>query len=151
MKKWLAASVAGLMILFSIGVFACDGPMRDGPMREGHNRLGMMKEQLQLTDAQEEQIRKIFEKYRNDDDRPEPGHFMQDMQALDPAADNYQQQLEQLAGKQAEQMKARMVKQGQMRAEIYTVLTPEQQKKMQELHSQMRERMEDRKAKWSKQ
>ncbi len=135
-----------LLLSFSVEGFAFGGPDDGGRGSHGEHRERMMEKMqkyLELSDEQSEQIREIKSHY-DFSPRAFGKEMMQGMQALDPNAADYEQQLDTFATEQAERVRENIIARGKMRAEIYAVLTSEQQEKLEEFHSKMRERMEQR-------
>lgn len=120
------------------------GEFRGGPGMGGDLLLGRMSEQLNLTEEQKAQIQTIQE-----ENRPQ---MQEARQALQKANQTLQEAIENgtddqivAAGKALGEAYG---KQGVVRAQaarkVKAILTPEQVKKMEELRTQMRERMQQR-------
>ena len=107
----------------------------EGHGHKGYKRLKYMAEELDLTDAQQDQMKQLFRDQRNAMmDQKDSFHDMREaMRDLDVSAADYDQQVASLMTR-AEQNAAAMVK---MRAEqkkaIFELLTPEQQSEFLEM------------------
>ena len=125
------------------------GPMgRGGPMspESAFGMLRMMADRIGLTDAQKEQLKTIAASHRDEwkalADRARTAH-----QALHDAvmADNVDEALIRSRSAEAATVEADIaVAAARARAEAWQVLTPEQRTELQQIQSQMRERMKAR-------
>ncbi len=61
------------------------------------------------------------------------------MRSLSPASDDYLQQASTLASEQAQAMQQHMVARAQLKADIYALLTPEQQRRFAEMQKERAE------------
>ena len=157
---WTGAVVAALMLgVLAVGVTYAQqqgeqGPPPPGPGRGmGHMRgpgmgpmgnLGIPLRQLNLTDEQRQQVRTIVSGHQADfkalADRAIPAH--QALRAAIAGGDEatIRQRSADLGAVQAD----RAVLEARVRAEILKVLTPEQQKKAQDLFQQFGQRRQGR-------
>ncbi|MDX8382099.1 MAG: Spy/CpxP family protein refolding chaperone [Ghiorsea sp.] len=91
--------------------------------------LERMTQGLDLTDQQQQQVKQIHRENRITGMTVHDA--MQDnreaMRKLDLGAKNYKQQVEKLAGEQADHVKQMIVHHADVRVQIYALLTPEQQ------------------------
>ncbi len=94
----------------------------------GPRMLQMLDWELELSDQQRDQIRELM-KAHQDSMAGQRSHMQlhRAMRELDPASADYQQQVKELAEQQAAAISQRMVAHAQTYADIYAVLTPEQQ------------------------
>ncbi len=153
-KKTILLTTASAALMASAVVFSghkshCNehGKGKHG----GEISLMIMEEVLDLSSAQVTQIEAIHErkkearramKEKRQANKKSDGGIM----ALNPADADYLNKVEQLAEMKSQRMTARMIEKAKVRAEIYAVLSPEQQAKMDELHS----KMQDKRAKHKK-
>jgi Spy/CpxP family protein refolding chaperone len=151
-KSKVVLTTVGVLALIGLttAAIACDGDRErgmhkfDGTKAEKH--LERMKDHLDLTDQQALQIKTVFEANKNakSDHRSERKVMRQAMMKLDPAASDYEQQVETLAREQAETMVQKIKAHAQTRKQIHDILTPEQKKKAEEMHEKRMERSKDR-------
>jgi len=97
-----------------------------------------MAKVLDLTDAQQEELKALKSELRADmkANRPEKGSQMSmkaQLAALDPADANYQAELNKLADLRAEKAKARFLKMAEVRAKVSEILTDEQLEKFESM------------------
>lgn len=111
----------------------------------GHMRQ-RLAEKLNLTDAQKQQAKTIFQETRKQTE-PIRAELRQNHKALSEAvkADN-KVQIEKLSRSQGELMGRLMTARNESRAKFYSILTPAQKGKLEQLHSAFRQRMEQRRA-----
>jgi protein CpxP len=119
---------------------AANTPMHR-PFARMHQRV--MKA-LNLTDAQKQQARAIFQETRQKTE-PIRAELRQNRQALTAAikADN-KADIQKLSKADGELMGRVMVARNEARAKFYSILTPEQREAAQKLHAAFRHRMEQR-------
>jgi Spy/CpxP family protein refolding chaperone len=116
--------------------------MMDGTM--GGMLRGRLAQALQLTDAQKEQAKSIFEQVRQTA-QPLNQQLQQNRQALAAAVKaNDAGQIQQLALAQGTLHGQLVTIRSQAMAKFYTILTPEQRAKADELHSRVQQRMQRR-------
>ncbi len=147
------------------GFGGCDGDRKGGKHYRGMqeqgmagDRYGMMGErmlrkldwELELTDQQRDQIRDLMKERQQKmtDRKGQKQNMYQQMRELDPAAADYQQQVAELATQQAETVRQRLVDRAEGMAELYAVLTPEQQQKFKELQDQWGEKRGRKGSRW---
>jgi len=123
-------------------------PAQQAPMHRqfrGHSRQ-KMAEKLNLTDAQKAQAKAIFQATRQQTE-PIRTELRQNRKALSEAvkSDN-KVQIEKLSRSQGELMGRLMTARNESRAKFYSILTPAQKGKLEQLHSAFRQRMEQRRA-----
>lgn len=120
MKKQIIMAAALLMISVSVALAQETAPkMRDGAQRkehvgEKHQRLEEMKAELQLTDEQVAKIKEIH-KANKPSEKPDRANMTADEKA-------------EMRAKHQEEMK-----------QVRAVLTPEQQKKFDQMHDERRQ------------
>ncbi|WP_299181443.1 Spy/CpxP family protein refolding chaperone [uncultured Neptuniibacter sp.] len=141
--KVIAGITATLIALSGIGVTAAYA-------KGGHNhmerKLEYLTEALDLTPAQEKQLR---ENIGSKADTMKTHHqsrkeIRTQLMQLDPAAENYQTQLDSLILKAQEQTKTMITAKAAQQEALYEVLTPKQEKQYVELKSKIQERMSKR-------
>ncbi len=151
-KSRVILTTVGVLAVIGIttAAIACDGERERGKHRydgaKVEKHVERMKEHLDLTDQQALQIRTIFEERKSarSDHRSERKAMRQAMMKLDPAASDYEQQVEQLAREQAETMVQKIKAHAETRKQIHDILTPEQQQKAEAMHQRRMERFKDR-------
>ncbi|MFC6670409.1 Spy/CpxP family protein refolding chaperone [Marinobacterium aestuariivivens] len=103
----------------------------EGGRYSPEKRLERMTEQLQLTDEQRGQMQTLMEQQR--EQRPEKGQgreIHRQLRDLDPAAEDYQQRLDDLVGQAQQQLGERMRARAAHRAAMAEILTDEQEQKL---------------------
>ena len=151
-KSKVVLTTVGVLAVISLttAAIACDGDRERGKHRydssKSEKHVERMKEHLDLTDQQALQISAIFEAKKNakGDHRSERKAMRQAMMKLDPAASDYEQQVETLAHKQAETMVQKIKTHAQTRKQIYAILTPEQREKARSMHEKRMDRFKGR-------
>lgn len=131
MKKFLL--ITSLLMFASTGAWAFGSKHESG---DGDGRhLAKMTQKLNLTSEQQDKIKALMV-----DSKPEKKSdrksFKKELMQLNPDDSDYNSQLEALADKKALQVKEGIIKRGQMRAEIYKILTPEQKVKAKEMREE---------------
>jgi Spy/CpxP family protein refolding chaperone len=113
-----------------------------GPRQMQQWMLGRLDQQLALTDQQQQQIGDLITKHQQQmpANLAQMQQFRSQMHNLDPAAADYAEQVEILAKQQAALMSQRMVERANNHAELYALLTPEQQQSFRQLQQQRGER-----------
>jgi len=149
MKTKLGLTLGALLLASGIAVAAGGGwgdcgaagagygmhrMQEDGRGSGPERMINYMGDELSLSDTQREQIRALM------GDRSDPRESMRALReshrALDPASPDYLDQVAKLAQEQAQQMAARMVEHAKVHAEIYAILTPEQQQRFSAMRDQ---------------
>ena len=99
------------------------------------HRLDAMEQRLGLTETQRQQVGALME--RNPQQMSEKHAQMQafrsQVHSLDPAAADYQDQVAALAKQKTEQMSQQIMERARLHAEIYALLTPEQQQAFRQM------------------
>jgi Spy/CpxP family protein refolding chaperone len=143
----LATGVAAVAVLATSVAFA-QGPRGGGPFggRVGPAPLGLELRRLSLTDAQREQVREIQQRYR------EQGRTAS--QRLSEAAEKQRQAIETLpvdetlitsATQDMTQAQVDVaIQQARLHADVWSVLTPEQQAQATQLRAERKARLEQR-------
>ncbi len=105
----------------------------------------MMSELLDLSDEQRSEIKSIRESHGFNKKQMRKGHkgMMKDVMSLDPTAADYDAQVDALIEKAQLKISERIKEGAKMHAEVYAVLTPEQQDKFVSFKGKMRDRMKD--------
>ena len=123
-------------------------PAQPAPGKTWHARRGAfqhrMLQQLNLTDAQKEQAKALFQQARQTA-QPIAQQLRQNREAMAAAVKaNDQAQIQQLAAQQGNlQGQLQAIRSGAM-AKFYTNLTPEQRAKADQMHERMQQRMQQR-------
>jgi len=160
MKKQLSLTVGALVLAgISAAVLAgpgfggfggCDGDGAGYWGEERGDRAGHYSEArgermaehldraLDLTDAQKAQISALMDAHQQA--RGERGAMRGAMMALDPGSPDYEAKVAELAKQQSQAMAQRMMEGAKVHAEIYAVLTPEQQTQYRALQERMGDR-----------
>ncbi len=114
-------------------------------MHGGNMSHFLMKEVLDLTDSQNEQIQTIREKekkqLRKVVEVQKNKKSMLDLSPRDPA---YLQKIQELASEKSKVIAERMFEKAKVHAEIYLLLTPAQQEKMDKLRGKMKSKIYER-------
>ena len=153
-QSMLALGAAAIALGLAVGVHASTQNTAEGaPPFIGRHGTGpggpfgefrMMAERLRLTDAQKEQIKSILQSHKDDwkalADRAATAHkALQDAVTADTIDDELiRQRSAAVAAVEADIAVAR----AHTRAEIFQVLTPEQQAQAKALHAKMQERVQ---------
>jgi len=138
-----AAMVAGMSFAQAPAAPAQPAPGKAWRARAGAFRQHMFQA-LNLTDAQKEQAKTIFQQARQTA-QPVSEQLKQNRQAMAAAVKaNDATQIEQLAAQQGN-LRGQLIaiRSGAM-AKFYTNLTPEQRAKADQMHQQMQQRMQQR-------
>lgn len=138
--SFVAASAITLTSLAAMPVLAKGGYYHD------EQRLEHMVKKLDLTEQQKQELSGIQEANKASMRKAMESRkaLHQAMMALDPSAPDYQKKLKSLADKAAQQARAMVRNKGEQKAELYAVLTPEQEKKFEAMQSKRQEKMQDR-------
>lgn len=128
----IAALAAGLA-LSSAAMAGKDGagPGRHGPDHDGPHRGGPFMHELRdldLSDAQREQIRGFFKTQREQDktDRRAQFELRRSFELATPGTAQFQSLTQQLADAQATEARNRVQQMASLRTQVYGVLTPAQ-------------------------
>ncbi len=118
--------------------------------KRGHG-MGRMFRQLDLTDAQKEQMKAIRQASR-ENTKSLRDQMRQNRQQLDQLTESgtFDQAAVTAIAQQQGQLHAQMIVEKQrVKTQMYNVLTAEQKTKLAELKAQFKQKMEERKAKWA--
>ena len=135
MKKQLMIATVTAALLSAPVAFAGKQCKGHGHGDWSEKKIEKMQENLQLTDQQVTDIKAINKKYKDSDGkalRQAKKQSHKSFKMLNPSDANYQQQVNKLADEQANSARARVLLQGKIKADIYKVLTAEQQRLMRE-------------------
>ncbi|WP_421868590.1 Spy/CpxP family protein refolding chaperone [Motiliproteus sp.] len=112
------------------------------PERMQQRMLDKLDRKLELTAEQREQISTLMAKKFDSmrDAYKDRGPMRDQWQALDPSAADYTEQVEKLAKERAQSMADRMMERAQYKADLYSILTPEQQQEFAELEQRFSKR-----------
>lgn len=120
------------------------GSMHHGQWQHGGELSMRMFDQLDLTAAQRDSIRKWMQQARADA-RPERAALMQKRRAFadaTPGTSQYNAATSALVKAESQAAEARVTRQAALRAKIYAELTPAQRTKLAELHQARRQKMQ---------
>ncbi|WP_210397180.1 Spy/CpxP family protein refolding chaperone [Motiliproteus sediminis] len=149
MKKLIGVTIGALLVSGAVwaagpgGWGNCDqdgkgfGPGRMHDASRGgypERMLNHMSNALSLSGEQQAQIEALLAE--RGDPRDGMRSFRDQMRDLDPGNPDYVAQVEALAEQQSQQMASRMVEHAKLHADIYAVLTTEQQQQFAEMRQQ---------------
>lgn len=168
MKKFTALLMAVALVavgaIFVIGQTGTDGPTDDKPRMGKHAKhgkfgrrgkrgghAGRLFRQLDLTDAQKEQLKTLRQTHRESTQtlreqmrlNREQLRNLSDNGGFDEAA------VTALATQQGQLHAQMIVARERLKAQMFNVLTPEQKVKAAELKAQFEQKREERKARWA--
>ncbi|MEH6652131.1 MAG: Spy/CpxP family protein refolding chaperone [Motiliproteus sp.] len=105
------------------------------PQKMQQKMLQRLDKQLSLSDEQKQQLGELMAKHQSGMQKPKQSmqQFRTQMHELDPAASDYQAQVEVLAKQQAELMSQKIVDRATQHAEMFALLTPEQQQQYRQM------------------
>jgi len=171
MKKFTTAVLlVAIIVIGAVFVIAqtSEGPMRankkefgkrgmHGPFgRRGMGRhrgqmMGRIFRQLDLTDEQKEKIQSIIKSSREDSKalRKQMRTNRKELHNLSENGNVGESKIKNLAKKQGNLHAKMIVQRHKSKAQIYAILTPEQQAKVTEIKANFKKKMKARKAKWS--
>lgn len=141
----LAIAVLGLGAIF---IFAQKDGMKRGGFggKFGEGMFLRMAEKLNLTDEQKTQVKAILE-----DSKTRIKPLMESLRENHKQIENLgtdgtfnEEQVNQIANKQAETTKQLIIEKEKTKAQIFAVLTPEQRTQATQMKEQMKERFKDR-------
>lgn len=144
MRKPLIIALTALTL--SAGTIGLANAHGKGDGGWGHHnpqeRMERMAEQLGLSDEQRAQMQTLMEQEREQrGERREGREIYRKLRDLDPAAADYQQQLDDLVSQAREQLGERIRVRAAHQAAVAEILTDEQEQKLKDLK-------EDRRADW---
>ena len=146
-----ALAVGGALLLVAglgAAVFAQDGPGRRGPFgRGGHGKGALLGlQQLDLTDAQREQVREVMQRHR--DAMQTAGTQLREAHDAQRAAVETAPVNESLIRSTSQALANATTEMALVRArvhtEVWSLLTPEQQEKAKQLKAERQARMKQR-------
>ena len=127
-SKESAVNLVFFIVASSLFVVAANVATAEPHRGGGERHLERLADELNLSDAQRQQIKQIHRDARGE--KLAIRDAMQDnreaMQKLDPSAKDYGRQVEQLAGEKGDLVKRLTIQRSNVRAQMYAVLTPEQ-------------------------
>lgn len=139
--KNLFCALAASVCLISAGTAAAgDRHYHKGGEWQGRKGAHLLEKELDLSDEQKEQIQSIYE--RTSEERGVRGNH--GLLALNPEAADYHKQVQTLAQERALKLEQDIVARGNAHAEIYAILTPEQQNKLKAMQQKRQERHQKR-------
>lgn len=139
--KITLASVA--ILVTGIAVAAAQGPMHHGGGHEGH-MMGFLTRQLDLTEAQQAQVKDIFGKEKSTIHPLMLQKMQLHEQLMQEAISNTSNpsKIQGLAAQEGQLETALTVEHAKIASEIFNILTPEQKTKAQQLLQQHQQRMQ---------
>lgn len=146
-RIWIVAVAAALVL--AVGAFAAQGMHgHHGPMGEspfGGHMLGFFSDYLDLTSAQQEQIKSIMQK-----EKPaiqplfqQMAQFHSQMRQLEDSSAFDEAKVRALAAQQSQVMTEMIVQKARIKSEMLQVLTPEQKTKLAQLEAKHEQRMQE--------
>jgi len=155
-KYWISALALVVLVLCSLAVVSyaqeAAGTPEAGWHGHGHDHMAWMAKQLNLTDAQKEQVRTILQSQKTTM-RPVMQQMAQNRAAMLAATANGafdQAKVTALANQQAQLMAQMTVQKESLQHQIYTqVLTPEQRATADKMRQKEIARINERLQKWS--
>ncbi len=150
MRKFIVAFLAvAVVAVGAVFVFAQKGEGDRGKFGRGFgHRAGFARfaEKLNLTDVQKEQMKQIAEASRakNQPLRENMKSIRQQLKAATADGQFNEAQVQALAAQQANLSAQMIVERERTKAQMYQVLTPEQQAQAKQLRDQMKERFKDK-------
>jgi len=146
--KWNIAVLSALLAMALLATVAVAQGMPPGHMHEdgmfGGPMMGMMMDYLDLTDAQQAQIKQIMEKERStmqplrEQERQSHRAIMQLI-----TSGNFDEAKAQAIAQQAAQVQSQlMVEHARVAAQAYQVLTPEQKTRLKQFMAKQQQRFE---------
>jgi protein CpxP len=141
--KFIAGITAAVITVAGLGVTAA---YAKGNYDHAEKRMEHLAEKLNLTEAQETQLRaEMKEKQASmQDQRQARKDLRKQLMQLDPNATNYETQLNSLVLQAQEQAKASIIAKAEQQEALFEVLTPEQEKTFAELKMDMQNKMSKR-------
>jgi len=141
--RWLTAAVA-VVTLLAGGLVSAQGPRGGGPGGPGARGFGLPLRELQLTDAQKEQVRQIRSRHQ--------AQMREAMTRLETARRTQRKAVETVPADEAQitsltqdMVQAEVdaaIQTSRLNSEIWTVLTPDQQSQLKTLREQRQARAE---------
>lgn len=140
MKKLPVLVTAGILSAIIAGAsFAGQG--KGGYDRDGHRgHKDRALEQLNLSDEQKTSIAELKATQREAYKAQRQTDQTQEGVSATPDQADYEEQVQAYAQKKAAAMEARIIQKFKMKAEIYALLTPEQQSQLVEIRQEMKEK-----------
>ncbi|MDX8405324.1 MAG: Spy/CpxP family protein refolding chaperone [Mariprofundus sp.] len=133
-----AVSNRGSLLIFAIAAMLAVGAANVAyacPPGDGIRHLQRMADDLKLTEVQRQQFKQIHRESR--DSEMTLHDAMQDnrdaQHQLNPGDRNYRSKLVELADEKAALVKQMVIHHGELRANVYAMLTPEQRQRAKEL------------------
>ena len=157
-RRFPILTLSALVTLVALGgaVVAAQGPGPGGPRRHGPGfgpggrQAGLALRALDLTDAQREQVRQLTQQHREQTralvERAEAAREAQ-RQAMD-ATPFIEQQIRAAMQALAEVQTELAVQQARLQSDIYPLLTPEQQQRLQEMRAEREGRAKEHRARF---
>ena len=127
--------VTTLLTVSSAATLAQSRDYHHGFKHGGAMGLHRVEKMVELTDEQKTALQELRQEFQAD--RPERLHTR--LSGLDPSAEDYQQQVNELAEAAADQARKRVLQQGEMHQRLQAILTDEQKAELKARHQQMME------------
>lgn len=140
MKKLFCAVAASVCLIGAGSAMAGDRHHHKGGEWKGKSGSHLLEKKLDLTDEQKEQIQAIYQARKESAREGHGERGSRGLMALDPQAADYHEQVQTLAKESAHKLEQRIIARGNTHAEIYAVLTPEQQEELKALQQKKHER-----------
>lgn len=151
MKKLLVAVLLTGSIATAGTVFAFDHSKEEGKTlcgmhggMGGHHKIHafLMGELLDLSDEQKQSVKDIIgnRKGHHKHQKHARRQAFQKLMALDPGAPDYNEKVAEIAKETAAKAEARILEAASRQAQIYAILSPNQQEKLLELKMEMRQK-----------
>lgn len=139
MKKIILMIAALALVSAGSSAFAFGGKEQCKHKRMGgEEKMQRMQTMLDLSEQQVSQIREIRAARREQRQEEFPKQERVQLNDLDPTSSEYQLAIAERAREKAARVEARMIDKGQTHAEIFAVLTPEQQEKLKAYRQERR-------------
>ena len=119
--------------------------------KRGKHMMKRMARKLGLTDEQKAEMKTLREAHREEMKplREQRKAIRTSLEALDPAAADYDAQITVIADQQANLARQMFILKNKMKQQMSAVLTDEQRAKMKEMRAERKQRKEQRRARWN--
>lgn len=148
----LAASALTVAATAYAGGYGHHG--KHGDFGGGHRGMHgfMFERMLDLTDEQKASVDEIYStaKQQREETREDRVADRQAMMDLNPADEDYQTKVAELAKQKAAQVEQRIMAHAAMQAQVYEILTPEQREKLAQLKAEAQQRFAERRQRFDR-
>jgi len=143
--KRIASITAIMTLLVLTSIVHAFGMGREcHPMNvQSDMKLLVMENLLDLSEEQKTAIKELQGNHHADVIAQQENDPVRHLLALTPDQANYHIQVEELAKEKADRIEFMIISKARLRAEIFAILTPEQQNIMSDLHKDMRYKMKE--------